>query len=177
MSDGEPTTQANGPSAPCISCGTMVQATAKSCPRCGVRQIPVGAEPPRSPPTAPPGSAPGAYGAPGSYAQPGYPASGYPGGYPTPGYPMAGYAPRNNSKAVTALVLGIAGLVVCQILSIFAIIVGKEAEREIRYSGGTQTGEGLAMAGRILGWIGVLLLFVVVVAVFAIVFLGTTAPR
>ncbi len=183
MSDVAPATASGGPTEWCVNCGTAIPATAQACPKCGVRRIPIGPEgPPPVPPTMPgaapgfsgggpppPGYAPpGVGGQPGAYAQPGY---GYPGG----AYPPRGFPQRNNSKATTALILGILGLVLCQILSIFAIIVGKEAEREIRYSGGTQGGEGLATAGRVLGWIGVVMFVIVVLAVFVLFGLGTQA--
>jgi len=64
----------------------------------------------------------------------------------------------NSSKAVTALVLGILGLVVCSPLGIAAIVVGNQATREIAASGGREGGEGMAKAGVVLGWIAVALM-------------------
>jgi hypothetical protein len=61
-------------------------------------------------------------------------------------------------RATTALVLGILGLVLCQVLSPFAWLVGGRAVREIDASRGALGGRGSANAGRILGIIGTVLL-------------------
>ena len=54
------------------------------------------------------------------------------------------------------MVLGICGLVVCPlILSIPVIILGTQAKREIDKSAGREGGRGMATAGIIMGWIGV----------------------
>jgi len=160
-------------SEPCVSCGTPLTPSVEACPKCGVRRIPLGTSgPPPVTPSAQPGAGwpsqpPPSWPTPGAYAQP----PGYlPAGYGA----RSGYAPygqQTNNKATTALVLGIVGLVVCQIVSIFAIIVGREAAREIRYSGGTQTGEGMATAGRVLGWIGVAIL---VLSILIGIFIATS---
>lgn len=57
--------------------------------------------------------------------------------------------PRDtNGKAITALVLGIVGLVFCPlVLSVPAIVFGVIARREVRASQGRETGDGLALAG------------------------------
>ncbi|HET8931241.1 MAG TPA: DUF4190 domain-containing protein [Acidimicrobiales bacterium] len=180
MSTHEGTKPLGGPVEPCVNCGTPIPPEANACPSCGVRRIPLGPSgPPMAPPVAPMGTAPSGpppypgYATPGAYAQPGYPPPGY-GGAP---YAAQGYPQQTNNKATTSLVLGIIGLVVCQIVSIFAIVIGNQAAREIRYSGGTQTGEGMATAGRILGWIGVAIMVVVIVLIVAITMLGTTTPN
>jgi len=71
--------------------------------------------------------------------------------------------PRTNGKAVASLVLGIVWF--WGITSILAIVFGSMARREIEESGGTQDGRGLAIAGIVLGWVGVGLLVVVVVVI------------
>ena len=78
-----------------------------------------------------------------------------PGSYPPPGqYQMPPVAP-NSSKATTSLVLGICSLVVCGLfLGIPAMIVGRQAKREIRESQGRLGGAGLATAGFVTGLIG-----------------------
>jgi len=93
--------------------------------------------------------------------------------YPLYQYP---YGPvvtvNNNGKAVASLVLAIFGLVSCPVISsIIALILGYQARREIAASGGWQTGESLARAGIIMGWIGIALylLLIVVVAIIAAV--------
>ena len=65
---------------------------------------------------------------------------------------------ESNGKAITALVLGICGILVCPVLlSIPALILGYQARGEIDGSGGRQSGRGMAVAGIVLGWIGVVL--------------------
>jgi hypothetical protein len=77
---------------------------------------------------------------------------------PGPGYGGYGYAaPQTNKKAVWALVTGILSIVCCGPLGIVAIILGRGAEREIAFSGGAQTGAGMAKAGFVLGIVGLAL--------------------
>jgi hypothetical protein len=95
---------------------------------------------------------------------------GYP-GYPPPGYPMP--APPEQPQAVTAMVLGILGLVCCGIASPFAIWLGRKSMKEIDASGGWLGGRGQAQAGFIMGIIGTVLwvlgvLFYVVMAGLAL---------
>jgi Domain of unknown function (DUF4190) len=88
---------------------------------------------------------------------------------PPPAPPAAGqtpYQPRptspTNGLAIASLVLGIAGLVfyVCGIASILALVFGYMAKGQIDQSGGTQQGRGMAIAGIIMGWIGVAILVI-----------------
>ena len=104
------------------------------------------------PPPPPPG---GGYGSGGGYEPAPPPPPGY--GQP-PGY--GGQPPGTNKKAIWALVLGILGLLCCGILGIPALILGKQAQKEIDTSGGMQTGRGMATAGFILGIIACVLLVV-----------------
>jgi hypothetical protein len=102
-----------------------------------------------------------------------------PPGPPTPPAPPYGYgapAPRPNaSSAVTALVLGILGVVTCgPFTSIPAIIVGRNAVREVDASQGQLGGREMAQAGFVLGIVmtvlyGLALLLVIVVFVFGAV--------
>lgn len=73
------------------------------------------------------------------------------------GYPPPAYQPQQHGPAVTALVLGILGLVLCQLLAFPAYFIGKAAEREILASQGALTGDGMARAGWICGLIGMIL--------------------
>jgi hypothetical protein len=77
----------------------------------------------------------------------------------------AGYTPPQNSgKATGSLIAGILSFVVCPlVLSIVAIILGTQAQSEIRMSGGRLTGEGMAQAGVILGWVSLAITAVVIV--------------
>ncbi len=97
------------------------------------------------------GQAPG-YGPPPGYGQP--PAYGPGQGYP-PGY---GYAAPDHPKATTSLVLGILGVVLCQVISPFAWVTGKRTLAEIDASQGRWAGRGQAQAGYVLGIVGTVLL-------------------
>jgi len=141
---------------------------------------PVGAPPTGPPPGAPP--APNPWGAPqpqpGQWAPPGqvppapYSASppgaaapnpfapptpyGVPGAYPPP-YAPSGYpaGPATNGLAIAALILGIVGWLPCGIGSVVAVILGFIARGQIRESQGRQGGDGLALAGIILGFLAI----------------------
>ncbi|MFI5984860.1 DUF4190 domain-containing protein [Streptomyces sp. NPDC051555] len=114
---------------------------------------------------APPGA--GAYGYPTQPDQGGYPGypgyQGYPGypGYPgQPGYP-GGYAAPRNGFGVTALVLGILSVVGC-ITSVFAVVMGIVAVvfgalGRQRAGRGEADNGGMALAGLILGIVGIVL--------------------
>lgn len=73
---------------------------------------------------------------------------------PFDGQPQA--ARPNSSLAIISLVSGILGLTLVPLLgSLIAVITGPMARREIVESRGALDGEGLVMAGIILGWIGI----------------------
>jgi hypothetical protein len=74
--------------------------------------------------------------------------------------PMA--AVKTNGLAVASLVLGIVW--VYWIGSALAVIFGAVAISQIGRSGGTQGGRGLAVAGLVLGLVGLGILFMVSVA-------------
>ncbi len=123
------------------------------------------------PPTAP---------YPQAYPPPGYPPSGYPpSGYPPQGYPPQGpvqYAP-DHPRATTSLVLGILGVVACQVLGPVAWWMGKKTLEEIDASGGRYGGRGAAQAGYVMGVVGTVLLalalvFLVIYAVFFVAIIG-----
>ena len=83
--------------------------------------------------------------------QPPYPPQGYPG---QAGYQ---YAP-DHPRATTSLVLGILGVVLCQILAPFAWSMGKKTLDEIDASQGQVGGRGAAQAGYVQGIVGTVLL-------------------
>jgi len=95
---------------------------------------------------------------------------------PTPP-PMPGYAPRprTNSLAVTSLVFGILSLVMCPLSGIVGLITGLKARGEILRSQGAESGEGLALGGIITSIIGLVVVGVAVLAIFAVTFLGQKA--
>lgn len=105
---------------------------------------------------------------------PGYPppAYGY-GGNPYGPYAYGAWAPpKNNGLAIAALVFGICGFVLCQIFAIPALILGLRARRQIRESQGAEQGDGLALAGVILGGAGIALL--VAIIGFYVLIIGVT---
>jgi hypothetical protein len=75
-------------------------------------------------------------------------------GYPPPG---PGFAqPTNNGLAIASLVTGILGVICCGYFTgIPALILGIIARNQIRASGGAQKGDGMALAGIILGAVGI----------------------
>ncbi len=78
------------------------------------------------------------------------------------------YVPqRTNAYAIASLVLGIVNM---GIGSILALIFGYKAKREIDESGGTQAGRGLAVAGIVLGYVGIVM-FAIWITIFLTVFL------
>jgi hypothetical protein len=64
--------------------------------------------------------------------------------------------PPTSGAATAALVLGICGLVVCPfVCSILALVFGYRARDEIDSSGGQLGGRSSAVAGIVLGWVGI----------------------
>lgn len=85
-----------------------------------------------------------------------------------PGYPA--YAPygaspvkRNNGLAIASLVCACAGFLFF-VPGILGIVFGFIARSQIRQSGGTQGGDGLALAGIIVGfaWIGLFVMLLII---------------
>jgi hypothetical protein len=102
-----------------------------------------------------PGVGPPGYGAAPPYGGPGYGPPPY-GSSPYGGPPgQYGYAPQTagtNGLAVASLVLGIVWIF--WLGSLLAIIFGAVALRQIKSSGSTEAGKGLAIAGLTLGLVG-----------------------
>ena len=83
--------------------------------------------------------------------------------------------PQNSGKATTSMVLGIVGIVACGLFAgIPAIILGKQAQREIDASNGWLTGRGMATAGIVMGWIEVGIAILAVLIVIVVFALGAT---
>lgn len=102
--------------------------------------------------------------------------------YPPPhGYPAHGqvqYAP-DHPKATTSLVLGILGVVLCQVIAPFAWSMGKRTLNEIDASRGRLGGRGAAQAGYVLGIVGTVLLglslvFILIYVVGMVAFFSTS---
>ena len=89
------------------------------------------------------------------YQQPTYPQQ-----YGQQGHGYARTAPTN-STAIVALIAGIAGLTFLPLIgSIVAVIVGPMAKKQIALTG--EQGDGLARAGIITGWIGMIAVLLIV---------------
>ncbi|MCW6007519.1 DUF4190 domain-containing protein [Micromonospora sp. CPCC 205371] len=107
--------------------------------------------------------------------QPGYQDPAYAvSGQPAPAYPGYGYqpvaSPPTNGLAIAALVCALAGIATCISAPVGAIL-GHVARRQIRERG--EAGDGMALAGIIVGWIitGLMVLlvaFYVVIIILAI---------
>jgi len=109
-------------------------------------------QPVPQPPIGPPPGYPGPQGY-------GYPPAVYP-GYTPPGY----FQPPPHPQSVTAMVLGIVGLLCCGVASPFALWLGKKSMTEIDASGGQLGGRGQAQAGFIMGIIGSVFLAIALIA-------------
>lgn len=64
---------------------------------------------------------------------------------------------RTNSNALRALGMAIAGTFCCVIFAFLAIGAAGKAKREIDWSAGRETGDGLVTAARILAWLAICL--------------------
>lgn len=147
----------------CANCGATSDQGQRFCYNCGARLEPQQATPtlvvpPQNqelPPPAPP--------------QP-------PTYQPVPG----GYAPAvvpNSNLAVISLVSGILSWVVLPLIAaIVAIITGHMARNEIRQSGGSLTGDGLALIGMVLGYAQIaLIILAVCVGIFFFIVVAAAA--
>ena len=70
---------------------------------------------------------------------------------------------KTNGMAIAALVLGI--VFIYGVGSILALVFGYQAKGQIDRSNGTETGRGMAVAGIVLGWIGIGLILLIIIAV------------
>jgi hypothetical protein len=118
-------------------------------------------------PPPPPGAAPPA------------PPSPYPGAPPPGGWGVPPYAPppRTNALAIISLVAGCAQFFVCLVGSIVAVVTGHIARRQVKRTG--EQGSGFALAGLILGYVGLGLtaLGIAGAAIFVFGFSGTIAEH
>ena len=96
---------------------------------------------------------------------------------PPPPQPVVVSVPTNG-YAVASLVLGIAGLGFLFVGPILALVFGYMGRNEIDRSGGVQGGRGLAVAGIVLGWVGIgLSILFLVFFIFMFVFVFPVALR
>lgn len=77
--------------------------------------------------------------------------------------PAAPLPAQRSGLAVASLVLGLVGIVLClgPLAGIPAVICGHMAHSQIRKSGGTIGGDGMATAGLVTGYISIVLVFVI----------------
>lgn len=76
---------------------------------------------------------------------------------------------QTSSLAIASLVSGILGWTLVPFIgTLVAIITGHMARAEIRRSGGQLDGDGLAIAGLVLGWISAALWLVAIVILFTV---------
>ncbi len=82
-------------------------------------------------------------------------------------------APEPSGKAIAALILTLVGPFTCFLLTIAGLILGHGALGEIRRSRGALTGEGLATAAVIIGWLTVgLIVLPLLLFLLLLLFLG-----
>ena len=70
---------------------------------------------------------------------------------------------KTSGLAIAALCLGIGGLMLCQILSFGGVICGHMALRQIKESNFEVGGKGMALAGLITGYLGIVLLIGIII--------------
>lgn len=86
--------------------------------------------------------------------------------HPAPPAPAARPAPTTNGFAVASLVLGILGWTLLPFLgSVGAVIFGHMARSQIRRAASLQDGDGLAVAGLVLGWLSIVLWLLTLAAI------------
>jgi hypothetical protein len=90
---------------------------------------------------------------------------------------MTGQSKQTSTLAVVSLVFGILAWILVPVIgAIVAIITGHMARSEIRRSGGAIEGDGLAVAGLVLGYVSLLLgLAVLFFVIFVIGLVGVAA--
>ncbi len=80
---------------------------------------------------------------------------------------------RESTLAIVSLVTGILGWTFLPfIASIVAVITGHLSKKEIRESGGTMSGDGMALAGLILGYAMIALTILALIIIVTLIVLG-----
>jgi len=146
--------------------------------------------PPAGPatPGAAPGATPGATPGQPDPTQPLYPGASYgPAAASPPGYGYAPYgypyvpAPKTNGMAVAAMVVSIVGAVglcawgVGGLIGVVGALLGHVARRQIRTSG--EAGDGMALAGVIVGWIAFAIGLIAVGVFAAFIIAAANSPE
>jgi uncharacterized membrane protein YjgN (DUF898 family) len=92
--------------------------------------------------------------------------------------PTSTYRPvADHPRATVALILGILGVVTCNVVAPFALVIGRRAMKEIDESGGTLGGRGMAQAGFILGIIGTAILALAILVIVVVVIVAAATAR
>lgn len=87
------------------------------------------------------------------------------------GLPPAPVYKQDSSLAIASLICGLVGWTFIPVLgAIAAVILGHLAKKEIRESNGQFSGEGMALAGLILGYIQIGLVILAVICILAFAF-------
>ena len=74
--------------------------------------------------------------------------------------------PTTNGLAIVSLVFGVLGWTLLPLIGmILAIVTGHIALGQIRRSNGTETGEGLAIAGLVLGYLALAVGFIILLMI------------
>lgn len=129
----------------CTTCGAALPAGATFCPNCGARTAPADAPAPQAPPAEyEPRALPPLAMPPETAIAPAAP----------PSYAPAA-APTTSTTAIISLVFGILGVIFALPLigPLVAVVAGHMARNEIRRSEGRLTGDGMAVAGLIMGYL------------------------
>lgn len=139
----------------CSKCGAIMVETNLACPRCGA---------PVSSPQPQPASAPAAAAPAPATSTASTPWQGVP-----PARPYAGQ-PQTDGKAVGSLILGILAIFPFGFLAgIPAVILGHLSRKSVRESLGRLQGEGMALAGLIMGYVSVVAIpMILIIAAIAI---------
>ena len=87
-------------------------------------------------------------------------------------------AKKDSGLAIASLICGIAAWIIFPVVAaIAAVVTGHLAKKEIRESGGTVGGDGMALAGLLLGYIqlGLAVLGIIIVIVVLLLVVPTTS--
>ena len=148
----------------CFKCGASMPEDATVCPQCAAPVQAIPTPPPPQQSTTPNPASSSAW-----LNVPPAPSSQYPQQYPPQAQSYRPYQPpRTDGGAIASLVLGIASFVLCLsfLAGIPAVILGHISRSKIKKSGGRLQGDGMALAGLILGYIS--FLFIPLIAAIVI---------
>ncbi len=146
----------------CFKCGASMPDDSKTCPKCAtpVESLP-GVETPQT--GAPPPSSPGSAFLNAPPAQGPYPGQAQP--YPQQAQPYQ-QTPQTDGKAIASLILGILSpFCLFALTGIPAVILGHLSRSTIEKSRGRVQGGGMALAGLIMGYIGIAFSLLVIPAI------------